>query len=653
MDQLKDLLTIQDKEDRFEAAWDWAAEYLNAPLSSRDKELERFLNTLEPDLKSFLYKLYLIKIPVMSLTSTLLEKVGNLRFELIVDISESCSFDEMKFLMEKCKGRERDFIISNLLESKKLSSLQQAFALIKRIKSSDIKSNSMHSIARKIRDADARLKFILDIPDTFIRSQALEDQAARIKDLDKRIAFIKKYIPADFKDSVYEYTITNKNPISGQTQDASTYNKRLRLLKMIRDKITRSNTVKSLLSDYMDRYSGSQQTIDKYLRLIDDKKDKQQILSKWQKNKQLQTYTRNPKDLSIMIDDFEFILLYKTINDGDTFVYLISIHQKTKKRHFFAVYRSRSEIGTWRYCLNYNIETRWKGIDYVATTYIHMDLQRFLTENYTTLPDKYFECKFINPTKTQIIESRKYVDKSFQLFNLCEAVHYCFYDNKAINKTKEKLKTSLNDQTRSLEGVLDYIQPDKSLFDNIKFMFAFFSLYLDLFFKVVQKKSLYTYSFSFYDATFDCHIYEYEVLHPESDKSYLFFVNQYTFTYKENTQYNGSYRLVQMVVDKERSKINEFGLYESYFSSGILSYKALEYISQLHLDIEDRIVGSYYFIGDLMELLWSFTGVPNYPQSAKLQLQQEQQQQHEKQKEQLQQQNPTKAKQLKQTQQKL
>ena len=93
--------------------------------------------------------------------------------------------------------------------------------------------------------------------------------------------------------------------------------------------------------------------------------------------------------LSIIINGIKFTLIEK-LNIDNIVVISSEINNRTIQ---FKVYPSTSELGLWRLCLNTKRDNRhkYKGdsklkFDYIQTTLIHLELQRFINENLHKLP---------------------------------------------------------------------------------------------------------------------------------------------------------------------------------------------------------------------------------------------------------------------------
>ena len=93
----------------------------------------------------------------------------------------------------------------------------------------------------------------------------------------------------------------------------------------------------------------------------------------------------------IIINGIKFTLLEK-LNIDNIVVISSEINSHTIQ---FKVYPSTSELGLWRLCLNTpnNGRYKYKGnnklkFDYIQTTLIHLDLQKFINDNLSKLPFK-------------------------------------------------------------------------------------------------------------------------------------------------------------------------------------------------------------------------------------------------------------------------
>jgi len=91
-------------------------------------------------------------------------------------------------------------------------------------------------------------------------------------------------------------------------------------------------------------------------------------------------------DLCTIIDSIEFSLIAKDLS-SERHVVLIS-STKDNNINYFLVYKSNSEVGIWRF---YSITSSHsfqihKGDDYITETFIHVDLQKFINQNFHLIP---------------------------------------------------------------------------------------------------------------------------------------------------------------------------------------------------------------------------------------------------------------------------
>jgi hypothetical protein len=94
--------------------------------------------------------------------------------------------------------------------------------------------------------------------------------------------------------------------------------------------------------------------------------------------------------LTISIDGIEFTLLRKT-NYDDRYKEVVNVESiiveddDEIQKYNFWVYRSNSELGLWRLCINLRGKFH-KGPDYIQSTLIHIELQHFINENIELIP---------------------------------------------------------------------------------------------------------------------------------------------------------------------------------------------------------------------------------------------------------------------------
>jgi hypothetical protein len=93
--------------------------------------------------------------------------------------------------------------------------------------------------------------------------------------------------------------------------------------------------------------------------------------------------------LTISIDGVDFTLIRKTIYD-DRYRDVVNVESLVvdddeQKSYNFWVYRSNSELGLWRLCVELRGKFH-KGPDYIQSTLIHIELQNFINDNIDFIP---------------------------------------------------------------------------------------------------------------------------------------------------------------------------------------------------------------------------------------------------------------------------
>jgi hypothetical protein len=130
--------------------------------------------------------------------------------------------------------------------------------------------------------------------------------------------------------------------------------------------------------------------------------------------------------LSINIDGITFTLIrqYLDPDDGRNYVNIKSrdatsdatrdaTRDATSESHNFWVYPSFSECGFWRLCYyaDLTVKQLLKGPDYVQSSFIHLELQKFIYDNLTNVPvvsrPEAVSDKCLNPAVKSIINDSK------------------------------------------------------------------------------------------------------------------------------------------------------------------------------------------------------------------------------------------------------
>ncbi len=166
-------------------------------------------------------------------------------------------------------------------------------------------------------------------------------------------------------------------------------------------------------------------------------------------------------DLSIIIDNIQFTLIYKTTTEMSLvpkpeydiqsrslkladIVKIKSLNLKTREETFFWVYRSNSELGIWRFLSHIKVDDPmfYKGIDYVQSSIINIYLQKHILIHYDRLEEIFsphediisikdnLEYPLINKFRQMINVNQEYINKYNQILddNL-RSVDFFYYPN--------------------------------------------------------------------------------------------------------------------------------------------------------------------------------------------------------------------------------
>ena len=135
--------------------------------------------------------------------------------------------------------------------------------------------------------------------------------------------------------------------------------------------------------------------------------------------------------LSILIDGIDFILIKKTSYD-DRYKDVVNVESiitddDEQQKYNFWVYRSNSELGLWRLCLEIRGKF-YKGPDYIQSTLIHVELQNFINENMDLIPlvsnkKACFYRKSLHDVINDKEEREVYEEPFLTLYNLDKTSH--------------------------------------------------------------------------------------------------------------------------------------------------------------------------------------------------------------------------------------
>jgi hypothetical protein len=151
--------------------------------------------------------------------------------------------------------------------------------------------------------------------------------------------------------------------------------------------------------------------------------------------------------LFITLNDIKFTIIKKT-NHADTNREVVKIKSLTNtgEKYTFWVYRSNSEMGLWRFCLYADSNIFYKGIDYIQTTLVHLELQKFINNNIDLVP---------------------YADTNYMYDAKRSDECYCInMNNKYTNCNIQKITSIINDEKRMIiEAPFAEMHANKTVID--------------------------------------------------------------------------------------------------------------------------------------------------------------------------------------------
>jgi hypothetical protein len=360
----------------------------------------------------------------------------------------------------------------------------------------------------------------------------------------------------------------------------------------------------------------------------------------------------------IKIDDHSFQLIYKNLTDS----YLVIKIKNIRLKFSFFVYRSNSHGGIFRLCTRTD-ETSdhlYKGdTDYVTQTFIHIELQKFIIQNYANLltddtltirscpsirsrliPDdlsslyyhdminnQYYNRRYINEKLhrlvnincgTAFLSVEELIENITRMYDL--PGNYSLLQKPIMSIINPAFDVSTLSRRPSANLLLpEYrrVKPDiKTKKKIIRLYLEYISEYLNERFKLLPatNKSLYSDTFTIpriEGVTIEMTYYSVEMQKriPSEDNNFLVIYALYNIRSSIHTELNGRYSKVFNIIPMtnhllagssllNNNNINRVGLYRYYMSIGIYLCKIFEYITQAR-DIAGKSYGDYTFVGDL------------------------------------------------------
>ena len=328
---------------------------------------------------------------------------------------------------------------------------------------------------------------------------------------------------------------------------------------------------------------------------------------------------------AIQIGDVTFIL------DSRSVAWERELVGVTVNNTKIAYYRSGSETGLWRLCCVGSMGSLVKGVDYVTSSFVHIELQLFINKHYNTLPEDInlkdrCECSFGSDQKFRIINDRgriypNYKEPIFEILSNCKAGNCFGGDIGTINDVIEEIENVRGSITMSgikAQVYTEFLSTYRSLcqtcrpFDKqIRAFYKTTQILMEKYFKVdlQSKRYLGSYKSTYHSSQVEHNIFSIDITSTITNVTYTLIYTHYTIYVKPGSPYNGKYYAVINVIPPD-SKINDLGLYSKVMGVGVYIYKIFEYNTQCRLEFKSRSIEGdercYIFIGDLLDNVWPF-----------------------------------------------
>ena len=341
-------------------------------------------------------------------------------------------------------------------------------------------------------------------------------------------------------------------------------------------------------------------------------------------------------DLSIIIDDIQFTLLFMTrLNENYEKIIKIKVNVLNERRETkiypdFWVYQSNSELGLWRLCI-FSDQRRTrvaegiftpfdKGIDYVQSTLIHLELQKFINKNIHNIRIEEFDPELHKcicferfngcnqpfpdefedevPLIDMIINDEETRPIYEEPFKLIDQQLTCGKENPRINDILRDFSINFKEQY----NIIDVICVDKHSF---------------IFMNIIKSNGY----------IFSIELERKSYLSDSKTNRILLYVmvtqlkthNISESEYSENiiNICGKLFHIFPFLLIPSGSKINFYGIYEHYIPSGIFICKLFDYTRQCLREeiISNECTQSYTYIGNRYYNLFPLLELVEYLQS--------------------------------------
>ena len=327
-----------------------------------------------------------------------------------------------------------------------------------------------------------------------------------------------------------------------------------------------------------------------------------------------ETEEYEPDDVSlnsIIIDDYEFTLLFQFTKSSRKHVRIKSQHVESEETTFFIVYQSYSQGGTWRLAMKMSdgdSNIYYKGLDYATSTFIHMDLMCLISNNISSLSEVNDSIQIPCVMDTKIFRDYNkmfHVPEFTELQKIrCGEFSQTDFEDieiRGINLVQEQ-KTTQQKLTKTSQIMSNYIKSN--------FIHILNKTETETKTKTeTETKKICTTVFDMYGLPLKFSYLETHIQSKKSSQVFTLIFARYK-TLDPNSKFKDVYTIPLNIIPLEQ-KITKHGLYEKFTSAGMYLCKPFEYTFQCRLDNDSkeddctlRSIGPYYFIGDLMTGMW-------------------------------------------------
>lgn len=353
---------------------------------------------------------------------------------------------------------------------------------------------------------------------------------------------------------------------------------------------------------------------------------------------------------SITIDEYKFELLHNYIDAKNRhYIKIESTHNDKFSTETFYLYRSNSEGGIWRFCIKESSGHLVKGVDdlydYVTITFVHIELQMFINNNYFKLPTTKINgpiCMYdgvgslrYNKIYSEIFDKKRLTSPS--LFEpLKEITCGSFLDNKVFIQDEYKKKLIENlESTDPYSLYYSLILNKSGALKNVAFAGKMNTIVHTMYNKSITSQYLIFFlgrdsnsykrlgknTFKYGNISINYTFYSiYVETRPElvkkfnlSSQRFKVIFAEYEYTNNANPKYNGNYNIILNIIPTVNGvsvPINKYGVYQKVVIAGHIICKPIEYKyhSNNLTDQNGRTIDiNYNFVGDIMNNLWFYS----------------------------------------------